>query len=66
MTAKDFITNDKRISRKGIAKMIWPSNADAEAYLSRKLNGARPWTAADEKKALDVLAKLKLEIPSKD
>lgn len=55
MKAKDFLINDPSINTGFIASEMWPTNRSAKTYMSRKLNGERPWTEKDEDKAKEVL-----------
>lgn len=60
MTVKEFLETSDQILLKGIAKEMYPGNADSASYLTRKLKGSgRPWTDKDSKlakRALDELA----------
>lgn len=60
MTVKEFLETSDQILLKGIAKEMYPGNADSASYLTRKLKGTgRPWTGKDSilaKAALDKLA----------
>lgn len=54
MTVEEYLKTGP-IDKQFIAKKMWPKNKNAKVYLSMKLNGERPFTKKDAKKALDVL-----------
>ena len=58
MKAKDLLLNEPAINASVIANKMWPTNKSAKTYMSRKLNGDRPWTDKDEQKAIEVLNEL--------
>jgi hypothetical protein len=60
MKVKEFLMTSKEINLKGIAELMWPSNASANTYLSKKLNGldGRTFTDKDAELALKVLKEL--------
>ena len=64
MKAKDFLLNDSPVNLKYVAGKMWPTNKSADTYMSRKLNGDRPWTEKDEQKAIEVLNELADRIKS--
>ncbi|MGJ1499639.1 hypothetical protein ACR79R_20165 [Sphingobacterium spiritivorum] len=55
MKIKEFLTNGGAINLRYVAAKMWPTNKSADAYMSRKLNGDRPWTDKDERKAKQIL-----------
>lgn len=57
MTVKEYLLESDMVMLKGIAKKMYPNNADAPSYLTRKLNNSsgRTFTKADAKKALEAL-----------
>lgn len=59
MDYKEYLLNQSAINLQYIAEKMWPTNSDAKAYLSRKLNeGGRPWTESDNEKAKKALNEL--------
>lgn len=59
MTVKEFLETSDQILLKGVAKKMYPTNADAASYLVRKLKGTgRPFTKGDAEKAIAVLKEL--------
>lgn len=63
MTVKEFLETSDQILLKGIAKEMYPGNADSASYLTRKLKGTgRPWTVKDSKLAKEALDKLSITI----
>jgi hypothetical protein len=60
MKVKEFLLTSTEINLKGIAQLMWPSNASANTYLSKKLNGLddRSFTDKDAELALKVLKEL--------
>lgn len=47
-----------------IASLMWPKNASAKVYLSKKLNGERPFTEKDKTLAIEALKQIRSEIAS--
>ena len=41
-----------------IASLMWPNNASAKVYLSKKLNGDRPFTEKDKSLAIKALKQI--------
>lgn len=62
MKAMDYLKNSRAINASVIAERMWPKNKTAKSYMSRKLNGERPWTAKDEQLAIKVLHDLGVEL----
>lgn len=64
MTVKEFLKTSTVLNISAIAKMMWPENADAQAYLNRKLsdNSTRPFTKKDAEKAIEALKELSITI----
>lgn len=64
MTAMEYLKSSRAINASAIAEKMWPSNKTAKSYMSRKLNGERPWTDKDEQLAIKVLHELGVELTS--
>lgn len=62
MKVKEFLTNDPFVNLKHVAREMWPNNKASDTYISKKLNGALPWTEKDEAKAKKVLKRLSEQI----
>lgn len=64
MTVEDYLKNHCKVDLSHIASKMWPTNKNASAYLSRKLNNAdgRSFTKKDSEKALLVLKELSIEL----
>ncbi|MGU3377376.1 hypothetical protein [Chryseobacterium sp. M5A1_1a] len=64
MTVEDYLKNHCKVDLTHIASKMWPTNKNAAAYLSRKLNNAdgRTFTKKDSENALKVLKELSLEL----
>lgn len=63
MDYKEYLLNQSAINLQYIAEKMWPTNTDAKAYLSRKINGTgRPWTASDNDKARQAIHELGLKL----
>ncbi len=66
MTAKEYLLSDKcEVKSESIAKRMYPTNKNANSYLSRKLAGksGRSWTDKDEQKALKAFEDLAISLP---
>jgi hypothetical protein len=58
MDYKEYLLTQSAVNLAYIAQKMWPTNTNAKAYLSRKLNGAdpkRPWTEKDNQLAKQAL-----------
>lgn len=64
MKAMEYLKNSRAINASVIAEKMWPTNKTAKSYMSRKLNGERPWTDKDEQLAIKVLHDLGVELTS--
>ena len=64
MTAMEYLKNTRAINASAIAEKMWPKNQTTKSYMSRKLNGERPWTPKDEQLAIKVLHELGVELTS--
>ena len=62
MTVKEFLIQSDKISLRGIAKAMYPTNIDAASYLNKKLKDKRPWTLKDSELATEALAALGHEL----
>ncbi|WP_312306488.1 hypothetical protein [Chryseobacterium sp.] len=64
MTVEDYLKNHCKVDLSHIASKMWPTNKNASAYLSRKLNNAdgRSFTKKDSEKALLALKELSIEL----
>jgi hypothetical protein len=64
MTVEDYLKNHCKVDLSHIASRMWPTNKNAAAYLSRKLNNAdgRSFSKKDAVKALEVLKELSIEL----
>lgn len=63
MTAEQYLKSGP-VDIKYVANKMWPSNKNANVYMSMKLNGKRSWTKDDEEKAVKILAELGSELTS--
>jgi hypothetical protein len=64
MDIKEFLLHDKTLNHSELARRMWPTNKSPEAYLSRKLHGARVFTRRDATRALAILRNLAIELSS--
>lgn len=55
MTMQEFLKTNRNINLTEIARLMWPGNANAKTYMSKKLSGKRPWTSSDTAKAKEAL-----------
>lgn len=62
MKVRDYLISQNAVTLAYVASQMWPGNKSAKVYLSKKLNGALPWTQADEESALEILRKLGEEL----
>jgi len=65
MTVKEFLKTNPLINVSAVAKLMYPTNKDAAAYLLRKLSdkeGSRPFTKKDAENALIILKELSVSI----
>lgn len=64
MTVKEFLKTNKLINLSAVAKLMYPTNSDAPAYLLRKLSdgATRPFTVKDSEKALEILKQLSVSV----
>lgn len=63
MDYKEYLLNQTAINLKYIAEKMWPTNTNAQTYLSRKINGkGRPWTNLDNEKAQIAIHELGLQL----
>lgn len=58
MEVKEFLLKEDAIVLAVIAHRMWPKNKRANAYLSAKLHGGRPFTMKDALLAQKVLREL--------
>lgn len=61
MTVEQYLKDKCPIDLKRVAALMYPSNLSANAYLSRKLNGARPFTQKDTLAAINALKSIGAE-----
>ncbi|MDB5240069.1 MAG: hypothetical protein JWP57_694 [Spirosoma sp.] len=64
MDVKDFLKTNKDINLSELAQKMWPNNKSAKTYLSRKINGERPFTRKDAELAKRVLGELGVTLTS--
>lgn len=62
MDVKDFLKSNKTLNLSEVATLMWPNNKSAKTYLSRKLNGERPFTKKDALRAKAILTQLGVEL----
>lgn len=65
MDYKEYLLNQSAVNLAYIAQKMWPTNTNAKAYLSRKINNTdakRPWTADDNRKAEIAIHELGLKL----
>jgi len=57
MKIKEYLLSQQDINMKTLADLMYPTNASANSYLSKKLNGksGRSWTQKDEDLAKEIL-----------
>lgn len=58
MDFKEYIIERCPIDKAFIAEKMWPTNKAAKSYLSKKLNGERPWNEKDNALAQKVINEL--------
>ena len=64
MDFKAYLIKQSALQLNSVARLMYPKNQAAHVYLSRKLNGNRPWTDKDNEKCRLALKKIAEELLS--
>lgn len=58
MTVLEYLKKDSLVNLEVLANRVWPGNSNARSYLSRKINGGRPFTDEDAAKIKSALLEI--------